>query len=454
MFFPATTLVRGFNIRLHIDTQLGSHLGNLTYAQNLFVELPVKYMARTLGLIEELVKYGIPTMKVRYPTFLDTGQFTSYDPPDPFTTLTSDSIQFHFYRVVEMFEPIWKPYNVDIFLLQGANNLVDRNSLVITNLEWKPGWQCGSVMLFVPTRAGPASHHPLQQKLASNYDSETENVEFSSMIIVYFTSHKLFSPQAGQMATNGASFPWKSNEEKGACFDLRIGQFCWHWLSHSDQHLGYVFTMLSSIHATLTRVNNHTFYQWSFVFDKMSQIKREDFILKDCVRRGTIAILYHAVWSGSAAALTLLYSQPCSHDLILYFKQEVHVMKTLRRPTILLFMGAKISPQHVYVTETDTETWVLELMHFNEHDEILCDLVENISKFKCVVYWYTLFSGYFKSGYSNESLLPFMEMIAGQLVLDKATVALALLVCAYITRLDGVKELDEFKKIAVWMTLY
>ncbi|MFS8015132.1 putative non-specific serine/threonine protein kinase [Helianthus anomalus] len=171
--------------------------------------------------------------------------------------------------------------------------------------------------------------------------------------------------------------------------------------------------MLSSIHAILTRINNNTFYQWSFVFDK--KIKREDFILSDCVRRGTIAIVYHVVWSGSAAALTLLYSKPCSHDLILYFKQEVYVMQTLRRPTILLFMGAIISPQHVCsVTETDTETWVLELMNFKEYDEILCDLVENISEFKCVVYG--LLSEYFRSGYSNESLLPFMEMVVGQLV--------------------------------------
>ncbi|KAJ0837000.1 hypothetical protein HanRHA438_Chr16g0773321 [Helianthus annuus] len=167
MFFPATTLVRGFNIRLHIDTQLGSHLGNLTDAQNLFVELPVKYMARTLGLIEELVKYGIPTMKVRYPTFLDTGQFTSYDPPDPFTTLTSDSIQFHFYMVVEMFEPIWKPYNVDIFF---APRCEQPGRQKLTSY-YKFGMETGLAMWFgyvVCTHsAGPASHHPLQQKLAS-----------------------------------------------------------------------------------------------------------------------------------------------------------------------------------------------------------------------------------------------------------------------------------------------
>ncbi|KAI3744097.1 hypothetical protein L1987_57172 [Smallanthus sonchifolius] len=122
------------------------------------------------------------------------------------------------------------------------------------------------------------------------------------------------------MAKNGTSCPWKGNERNGVGFDLRIGHFCWHWLYHSDQNQGYVFHMLSSIQASLPQVNNNTFDQWSSVFDKVYAIKWEDLILRECVRRGTIAILSHAVWYGSVAALTLFSKQPYSHDLILYFK--------------------------------------------------------------------------------------------------------------------------------------
>ncbi|KAJ0699761.1 putative tetratricopeptide-like helical domain superfamily [Helianthus annuus] len=69
---------------------------------------------------------------------------------EPYTTL---SIQFHSYRDGEMLEPVWKFWKtyslVGIFLLQGTVNwLLDINSLFVTNFEWKPGWQCGSVVKF------------------------------------------------------------------------------------------------------------------------------------------------------------------------------------------------------------------------------------------------------------------------------------------------------------------
>ncbi|KAI3816344.1 hypothetical protein L1987_16037 [Smallanthus sonchifolius] len=96
------------------------------------------------------------------------------------------------------------------------------------------------------------------------------------------------------MAKNGTSCPWNGNERNGAGFDLRIGHFCWHWLYQSDQNQSYVFNMLSSIHVSLPRINNNTFDQWSSVFDNVYEIKWEDLIIRECVRRGTIMLLYHA----------------------------------------------------------------------------------------------------------------------------------------------------------------
>ncbi|MFS8009156.1 putative non-specific serine/threonine protein kinase [Helianthus anomalus] len=37
------------------------------------------------------------------------------------------------------------------------------------------------------------------------------------------------------------------------------------------------------------------------------------------------------------------------HDLILSFRQKVSVMKRLRHPNIVLFMGAVISPHHLRI---------------------------------------------------------------------------------------------------------
>ncbi|KAL2921134.1 putative serine/threonine-protein kinase SIS8 [Bienertia sinuspersici] len=59
--------------------------------------------------------------------------------------------------------------------------------------------------------------------------------------------------------------------------------------------------------------------------------------------------VYHGLWYGSDVAIKVFSKQEYSEDVILSFRQEVSLMKRLRHPNILLFMGAVTSPQRLCI---------------------------------------------------------------------------------------------------------
>ncbi|MED6156789.1 hypothetical protein PIB30_017603 [Stylosanthes scabra] len=63
------------------------------------------------------------------------------------------------------------------------------------------------------------------------------------------------------------------------------------------------------------------------------------------VQAGSCGTVYHAMWYGSDVAVKVFSRQEYSEDVILSFRQEVSVLKRLRHPNIILFMGAVTSPQ-------------------------------------------------------------------------------------------------------------
>ncbi|XP_073024202.1 probable serine/threonine-protein kinase SIS8 [Primulina eburnea] len=79
------------------------------------------------------------------------------------------------------------------------------------------------------------------------------------------------------------------------------------------------------------------------------EILWEDLTLGEQIGQGSCGTVYHALWFGSDVAVKVFTRQEYSDDLIFSFRQEVSLMKRLRHPNILLFMGAVASPQRLCI---------------------------------------------------------------------------------------------------------
>ncbi|KAK7329567.1 hypothetical protein VNO77_23737 [Canavalia gladiata] len=79
------------------------------------------------------------------------------------------------------------------------------------------------------------------------------------------------------------------------------------------------------------------------------EILWEDLTIGEPIGQGSCGTVYHAVWYGSDVAVKVFSKQEYSDDMILSFRQEVSVMKRLRHPNVILFMGAVTSPQRLCI---------------------------------------------------------------------------------------------------------
>ncbi|KAI3835257.1 hypothetical protein MKW98_020373 [Papaver atlanticum] len=78
-------------------------------------------------------------------------------------------------------------------------------------------------------------------------------------------------------------------------------------------------------------------------------ISWEDLTFGEQVGRGSCAAVYRGCWCVSDVAVKVFPKFEYSDDLLRSFKQEVILMKRLRHPNVLLFMGAVTSPQHLCI---------------------------------------------------------------------------------------------------------
>ncbi|XP_078446651.1 uncharacterized protein LOC144715584 [Wolffia australiana] len=79
------------------------------------------------------------------------------------------------------------------------------------------------------------------------------------------------------------------------------------------------------------------------------EIVWEDLVIGEQIGQGSCGSVYHALWYGSDVAVKVFSKMEYSEEVINSFKQEVSLMKRLRHPNILLFMGSVTSPQRLCI---------------------------------------------------------------------------------------------------------
>ncbi|CAN8255618.1 unnamed protein product [Cochlearia groenlandica] len=183
------------------------------------------------------------------------------------------------------------------------------------------------------------------------------------------------------MVKKGLSWPWKGNEQEG--LDGKRAHSVWPWV-HNDKekeqaHQSNSFHGLKSESqaSESNKVANHeAMGSWSSSVNVNStssvsscgstcssvmntvdtdsdcldyEILWEDLTIAEQIGQGSCGTVYHGLWFGSDVAVKVFSKQEYSEEIITSFRQEVSLMKRLRHPNVLLFMGAVTSPQRLCI---------------------------------------------------------------------------------------------------------
>lgn len=191
--------------------------------------------------------------------------------------------------------------------------------------------------------------------------------------------HKIITSKAeAWMGKKGLSWPWKGEREGS---DVRTARFAWPWL-HNDQENEFVHQKTPSSGpkpecqaSESNRPGNEASGSWSSLnvnstssasscgsttssaVNKVDmdtdcldyEILWEDLTIGEQIGQGSCGTVYHGLWYGSDVAVKVFSKQEYSDDIIHSFRQEVSLMKRLRHPNVLLFMGAVTSPQRLCI---------------------------------------------------------------------------------------------------------
>ncbi|KAK4759235.1 hypothetical protein SAY87_022366 [Trapa incisa] len=192
--------------------------------------------------------------------------------------------------------------------------------------------------------------------------------------------HKILTSKAeAWIGKKGLTWTWRGNDREGS--EGRISRSDLHLLHHSQEiecmQLRNSSISMSEGHTGEGNLlgNNEATGSWSsFNINSTSSasscgstsssavnkvdietdcldyvILWEDLIIGEQIGQGSCGTVYHALWYGSDVAVKVFSKQEYSDDVILSFKQEVSLMKKLRHPNILLFMGAVTSPERLCI---------------------------------------------------------------------------------------------------------
>lgn len=102
------------------------------------------------------------------------------------------------------------------------------------------------------------------------------------------------------------------------------------------------------------------------------EIPWSDLVLKERIGAGSFGTVHHADWNGSDVAVKILIEQDFHEERLKEFLREVAIMKRLRHPNVVLFMGAVLCrPNLSIVTEYLPRGSLYRLIHRPGTREIL-----------------------------------------------------------------------------------
>ncbi|KAL1559810.1 putative serine/threonine-protein kinase drkD isoform X1 [Salvia divinorum] len=94
-----------------------------------------------------------------------------------------------------------------------------------------------------------------------------------------------------------------------------------------------------------------------------SAIQWEDLQLKEEIGQGSFAVVYRGIWNGSDVAVKV-YTGSQYDETLLDYKKEIDIMRRLRHPNVLLFMGASRTEEKIaIVTEYMTRGSLFKTLH-------------------------------------------------------------------------------------------
>ncbi|CAL9107908.1 unnamed protein product, partial [Musa textilis] len=109
----------------------------------------------------------------------------------------------------------------------------------------------------------------------------------------------------------------------------------------------------------------------SLAVDDLS-IPWSELILKERIGAGSFGTVHRAEWHGSDVAVKILMEQDFHPERLKEFRREVAIMKSLRHPNIVLYMGAVTEPPKLsIVTEYLSRGSLYRILHRNGAREIL-----------------------------------------------------------------------------------
>ncbi|CAN6992766.1 unnamed protein product [Brassica rapa subsp. trilocularis] len=181
--------------------------------------------------------------------------------------------------------------------------------------------------------------------------------------------HKILPSKSEECLVNkDFSWPWKGNEQEGS--KGRPAHYVRSWV-HNDQEKDKSH-QINPFSGAKSESNKPTIDEggslWSSSINANStsnasscgstssdsdcleyEILWDDLKIKEQIGKGSCGTVYHGLWFGSDVAVKMFSKQEYSEEVMQSFRQEVSLMKRLKHPNVLLFMGAVSSPQHLCI---------------------------------------------------------------------------------------------------------
>ncbi|KAL8106722.1 hypothetical protein AgCh_023470 [Apium graveolens] len=96
------------------------------------------------------------------------------------------------------------------------------------------------------------------------------------------------------------------------------------------------------------------------------EILWEDLQLREEIGQGSFAVVYRGIWNASDVAVKVYFGDEYSEEALLDHKKEIDIMRKLRHPNVLLFMGAVYSQKKIaMVTEYLPRGSLFKALHKN-----------------------------------------------------------------------------------------